>query len=76
MSLKLAAEKHFDELLLLRIRDVDLVAKGSVYHSACMSTYLTWKPNRQENDSIVSEHDAAFQRLINTIDTHSTLEVF
>ena len=65
--LRLAAEKHADDAMLLRIRSEDLIAMDVVYHSACLSTYITTAPATTYSPLEQSLHDSAFQKLIDEI---------
>ena len=64
--LKEAAKLKNDEQMLFKILAEDLIARDTVYHSACFSTYVRTLP--VDKDIGEYEHSVAFKKLIAEID--------
>ena len=70
-SIKRAAETKQDEFILLKIKDIDLVAKEAHYHASCRKSYTRSEerhdvPKKEElggQADVEAAHKAAFENL-------------
>ena len=70
-SIKRAAETKQDEFILLKIKDIDLVAKEAHYHASCRKSYTCSEerhdvPKKEElggQADVEAAHKAAFENL-------------
>ena len=70
-SMKRAAETKQDEFILLKIKDIDLVAKEAHYHASCRKSYTRSEerhdvPKKEElggQADVEAAHKAAFENL-------------
>ena len=70
-SIKRAAETKKDEVILLKIKDIDLVAKEAHYHASCRKNYTRSEerhdvPKKEElggQADVEAAHKAAFENL-------------